>query len=298
MFFTSTLALSPYLVLDVDGNNNGIYNEPSDLNLFEGGNADDNQVIIRATVYNKFGERAAGSAVTFSADSTEATFPNGNIETTDLNGQAFVLVEVTPMTDQRPPDSSEYHRIRRQRGCQSCFPLPPACNGNKHDVTANPSVIPPSTQDKESTSTISASVKMLNALPVPDGSVVSFIASCGTVTPFAQTTNGVATATFTAPAIVPSDPCQVTASIAGVSGSADITVTPALSVLPTTQTINGLIGGTVSYTISGGVAPYTVTSGNSATQPATARIDDCSDPEDSGTWMSTLRMPAGITALR
>ena len=44
VFFSSTLSLSPYLVLDVDGNGNGIYNEPSDLNLFEGGNADDNQV--------------------------------------------------------------------------------------------------------------------------------------------------------------------------------------------------------------------------------------------------------------
>ena len=250
------------------------------------------RLIVRATVYNKFGERASGSTVTFGADSTEATFPNGNTATTDSFGQASVLVKVTPMTV-RNLQTVLNITARADNGAfnlVSLFLQPVTVTSI--EVTANPSVIAPTTQDKESTSTISAAVKMLNTLPVPDGSVVSFIASCGTVDPFGQTTNGVATATFTAPSTVPPDPCRVTASIAGLSGFADITITTALSVLPTTQTINGLTGGKVSYIITGGIAPYTVTSGN-RNAACNSTDSDCSDAEDSGTWIVDTRDASG-----
>ncbi len=41
-------------------------------------------------------------------------------------------------------------------------------------------------------------------------------------------------------------------------------MTTSLIVQPSSQTINGVIGGTATYTIYGGVAPYTVTSNNTA----------------------------------
>ncbi len=49
------------MYLDVDGDDDGIYNEASDYILFE--NSTDNQVIIRATVFNRFGQRAFGSVL-------------------------------------------------------------------------------------------------------------------------------------------------------------------------------------------------------------------------------------------
>jgi hypothetical protein len=284
VFYSSTLSLYPFMYLDVDGNNNKVYNENTDVNLFESGNADDNQVTIRATVYNKYGQRASGSTVTFGADSTEATFPNGNTATTDSEGQASVTVKVTPMSVRNVQTVLNITASAGNgaAGLVSLFLQPVTITGIA--VTANPTVVAP-----DGTSTVSASVTMLNALPVPDGSTVSFVASCGTVDPFAQTINGLATAKFTAPSTVPSSPCRVTASIAGLPSSittnfADITVTTDLSVIPATQTLNGLTGGAVTYIITGGVAPYTVVSGNKAAA-CNSTDSDCTDAEDSGTWV-------------
>ena len=113
-----------------------------------------------------------------------------------------------------------------------------------------------------------AVVYLNTGTPAPDGSSVGFTTSCGMVTPFGQTLGGVATATFTAPSIPPSSGiCTVTASIGGQSGIADVHVTTSLTVQPDTQTINGVIGGIATFTIYGGVAPYTVTSSNTAFPP-------------------------------
>jgi hypothetical protein len=305
-FFSSTLSLYPFMYLDVDGNNNKVYNENTDVNLFENGNADDNIVTVRATVYNKYGQRASGSTVTFGADSTEATFPLGNTATTDSEGHASVTVKVTPMSVRNLQTvlNITASADNGAAGLVSLFLQPVTITGIV--VTANPTVVAP-----DGTSTVSASVTMLNSLPVPDGSTVSFVASCGTVDPFAQTINGLATAKFTAPSTVPSSPCRVTASIAGLPSSittnfADITVTTDLSVLPKTQTENGLTGGTVSYIITGGVAPYTVTSSKKSAA-CNSTDSDCTDTEDSGIWVVdtpdsggsyifTVTVPAGTAA--
>lgn len=115
VFFSSTsLTLLPFMTLDVDGNNNGIYNEPSDFILFEPGMVGDNEVLIRATVYNRFGQPEPFSVVTFGSDfpykvgssttcsdgttECEVTFPFGNTPMADINGQAFVTVRVDPIT--------------------------------------------------------------------------------------------------------------------------------------------------------------------------------------------------------
>ena len=66
---------SPTLTLEVDSNDNGIFNEPEDFILLQGPN--DNQAIIRATVYDAFGRRVgAGMNVSFASDDpSEVTFP-------------------------------------------------------------------------------------------------------------------------------------------------------------------------------------------------------------------------------
>ena len=112
VFFSSSLSLTPFMFLDADGDNDGIFNEPDDYTLFQNNNANDNQVLFRATVFNKFGQRSFGATVQFGADfpfkvgssttcsdgttSCSVTFPNGNTATTNSNGEAFVLVQVDP----------------------------------------------------------------------------------------------------------------------------------------------------------------------------------------------------------
>jgi hypothetical protein len=132
---------------------------------------------------------------------------------------------------------------------------------NDVSVSANPTVVAP-----RGTSTITAAVRLNTGSPAPNGTSVSFVVSCGSITPFAQTTNGVATATFTAP--VTTGTCNVTATASGVPGRTTIVVTAPLAVLPSAQTINGAPGGNATFKIEGGVPPYSVFSSNSLFAPA------------------------------
>lgn len=267
VFFSVSMNLTPFMFLDVDGNNNGIYNEPSDFILFE--NSTDNEVLIRATVFNRFGQRASGSVVTFGADfpykigssttcsdkssACEVTFPNGNTATTNSSGEAFVLVRVDPLTIRNittilnitaSADNGAFNMVTLEL-------LPVTIS--TVTVSAAPTVVVPG-----GTSTITAAVTLNTGNPAFDGTVVSFTTTCGSVTPFAQTTDGAAAATFTAPST--EDTCTITATAGGVSASVNVTVTSALTVQPTSQTISGVTGGDATYTIFGGLAPYTVSS--------------------------------------
>lgn len=317
MYFGSPLSLTTFMYLDADGDNDQIYNEPDDYTLFQNNNANDNQVLFRATVFSKFGQRASGSKVTFGADfpykpykvdsSTECsdgssscsvTFPNGNTAITNLNGEAFVLVRVDPVMRNITPILNI--TAVADNGASKVYSLfLEPITIDSITVNANPSIV--ALNEK---STISASVKLLHTGgPPPDGTAVGFVATCGTVTPFALTTTGLATATFTAPSTAPSPPvCRVTATVEGISNYADITISSALTVQPSTQTISGLFGGTVSYIISGGVAPYTVTSSDRF-KACNSTDADCSDAEDSGIWtvsasggIFTVTVPPGTAA--
>jgi hypothetical protein len=299
MYFSSSLSLSPFMYLDVNGDGDTVYNEPTDYTLFE--NDNDNKVVVRATVFSKFGQRVSGVSVQFGADSTEATFPNGNTATTNSDGEAFTLVQVDPAAIR---DLGTFINITASASngaanIYTLYLLPVTISSVT--VNANPSVLAPN-----ETSAISAAVKLNTGGPPPDSSAVGFVADCGTVTPFALTTSGLATATFTAPSAVPAPPvCRVTARIAGQEGHTipDITISSALNVQPGTQSINGLLGGTVSYIISGGVAPYTVTSSDRF-KACNSTDADCSDAEDSGIWtvsasggIFTVTVPPGTAAI-
>ncbi len=301
--------LAPTLTLDVD-DGDGVYDQPADFLLFK--TAGDDQRIIRATVTDRFGMLAFDASVTFGADmpyktsSTATTcsdgstscnviFPNGNIATTDANGQAFVLVEVLPgilsdiqtvlnitATATLTDNSTAFNLI-------SLFLSPVSVSPSLSSVTANPTIV-----SVGKTSTVTATVMTDVGTPVPDGTSVNFTTApktasdptpCGSITPFAQTTGGVATATFTAP-LVPGV-CTVSAQVSGVLiGTVDITATTTLSVQPPTQTINGVTGGTATFTIFGGVAPYTITSDNVLFPPSSGSV-----ATNGGSF--TVAVPAG-----
>lgn len=282
VFFATNVNLQPFMILDADADLDGKFDgDPNDFLLF---NPKNNQALIRATVFNKFGQRAAGSFVTFgSDDSKEVSFPTGNTALTNQDGQATILVQVNPSVISNSVRVINITAVADNGafGMVSLFIEP--ITVFKVSVAANPSVIAPN-----ATSSILATVQLSSGTPAPDGSTVSFTASCGAssgiITPFAQTTNSVATATFTAPSTPAS--CIITASIGGKSGTTNVFVTTGLTVVPSKQTINGVAGGTATYTIFGGVPIYTVISDNPAIQPSLPA------PSSNGAFTFTVTVPA------
>ena len=83
----------PTIVLDIDADNDGIYNEASDFNFFE--TSTDDNATLRATAYDEFGKLIIGMNITFLGDSG-ASFPLGATFTTNSDGQAFAYLKVSP----------------------------------------------------------------------------------------------------------------------------------------------------------------------------------------------------------
>ena len=259
-FSTYSLVLLPYMYLEVDGNDaDAIYDEPEDFNLFEPGAVDDDSVTVRATVFDRYGQTEFGSVVTFGADSTEASFPLGNIRTTNAEGQASVLVQVdasvlrSSITILNITASAD----NGAAGMVTLFLEPVVVSSVT--VSADPTSV-----ETGGTSTITAAVTLNTGASAPDGTTVSFTTTCGTVTPFAQTTGGVATATFTAPEVTADTTATITASVGGKSDSVVVTITAPVTPppTPTPDTTSPTVSSTIPANGDIGVAhptPVTIT---------------------------------------
>lgn len=291
VYFTLSLVTTtppPTLKLHVKDAANDTYDEPEDFALLK--TAGDDQRTIKAVLLDGFGQPLSGIKVRFNSDSpTEVTFTPADPVYTNSNGEAFVTVTVKPsiITDLTRVLNITAEADTKKDGSYATANiltlfLEPVRVSNI-SVTANPEVAAPN-----GTSTIRAVVSLNTGTATPDGSTVNFTTSCGFIPPFAQTTNGVATATFTAPSIPPSNNiCTITTSIGGQSGTADVRVTTSLTVQPPAQIVNGVNGGNATYIIFGGVAPYAVTTNNRAIACNDTNSDgDCSDPSDidKGIW--------------
>lgn len=190
-------------------------------------------VTVTATVFDGFGRLVSNIDVTFGSDSTEATFPLGNTATTDINGQASVLVKVVP-SELRPVPTVINITALAYNGAFNMVSLilPPVTISNVQ-VFANPQTVA-----SGGDSTIIASVTTTAGTSAPDGTTVNFTVSAnGSVdTPFAQTTGGMATAKFTAATVTSNSSATITASAGGRSGSTTINITAPVIPVATTVT--------------------------------------------------------------
>lgn len=255
IFDLALLTAAPTLTLAVDNNSDGSYNDPSDFIFFDPADPHD-EAIIRATVLDEAGAPVLSDTVTFGADNTEATFPNGNAVQTNSAGQAFVLIKIVPtgLTNITIPLN-----VNAVSTKTSAFNVITLFIGpitiNQVTVVADPQSIA-----SAGTSTITVTVTTAAGTFVPDGTTVNFTTTRGNITPFSQTTAGLATATFTAPTIAAgSVTATITASAGGKSGTTNVLVTappptpspspspsptpsptpvPALAVLPTSTTLS------------------------------------------------------------
>lgn len=269
----TTTTVTPYIELKVDGNNDGWYNGTGDQALFENNDPADNTVNVLATVYDGKGGYLKNTKVTFAADSTVVSFPNGTTATTDNNGHALVLAKVTPttITAENTVVNLTASTTGGAVGLVSLYLSPVTIASVSIAAT-------PTTVATNGTATVTATVKTSLGTAAPDGTSVSFTSVCGvastvstgTITPFAQTTAGAATATFKAPS-TNNLSCTVSASSGGVTASAiisvytaapEVTVKPDdLKILPATISVAILtISQTFQFTITGGYTPYITTS--------------------------------------
>lgn len=247
----------PQVVLEVDADNDGIYNETSDFNFFE--TPTDDTATLRATAYDEFGKRIVGMDITFSGDSG-ASFPLGNVFKTNSAGQAFTNLKVSPTSVVGQETSLNIYATGANDavGFLQVFLQPVYITG----ITL---VASPSGVIAGETSTVTAYVTT-SAGTIPDDLAVQFSVSpvtLGYVAPVvALTSNGSATTVFTPSDTLTGD-ATVIASIGNFTASTTITITTELAVTPDSQTLtNPAVGDTVTFTISGGVGPYTATSSN------------------------------------
>jgi hypothetical protein len=253
----------PQIVVEIDADNDGIYNETSDFNFFE--TPTDDTALLRATAFDEFGKRVVGIDITFSGDSG-ASFPLGNVFKTNSNGQAFATLKVSPTSVIGQETSLNLYATGYICGCASTvgflqiFLQPVYITG----ITLN--AFPAGVIAGE-TSTVTATITT-SAGTIPDDLAVQFSVSpvtLGSVAPVvALTSNGAASTTFT-PSDTQTGTATITASIANVSATATIVVTTELAVTPDSRTLtNPAPGAPATYTISGGVAPYNATSSNTS----------------------------------
>jgi intimin len=227
-------------------------------------------ITVTATVFDGFGRLVTGVSVLFGSDSSEATFPLGDTAVTDMNGQASVLLKVVP-SQLRPVPTVISIMALASNGAFNMvsLTLPPVdvASTPTSYLTADPPIL-----NISGTSKIDAVVFLNTGSAAPDGITVNFRTTCGFITPFAQTTDGVAEATFTAPS-TPAR-CTISGQVGNVhvgSVRVDVIIGP-LAVQPKTASIDGATGDTATFTVSGGAPPYSITSTNPLFPPVPASI--------------------------
>lgn len=266
VFFTAQDVLRVSMDMDVDSvPGNAVFNEVPDFTLFE--NDADDEVKVVATVRDMGGLPVGGGwSVTWSASHTEATFVRKDPET-NVYGRAEAVVKVVPASI-RNTDTHVNIAAYAGNGAANMITLflrPVVPDPTTSYLTANPPVV-----NRNGTSTITAVVMLNTGSRAPDGTTVNFRVTCdpndypGLVTPFAQTTGGVATATFTAPPVAAE--CTITAKVAGIIiGTVKVTVQAPLSIFPSAMTLD-LDGSsaptTGTFEIVGGVPPFSIISSN------------------------------------
>ncbi len=258
------------LTIDIDGNDNGVYNEQTDYYLLE--NSSDKEAIIKITYKDKYGKAIYGSAVTFTSDSKEVSFPMGSTVTTDGSGQATVLIKVEPtILRSLTTTASIIATASDTKNAILLYILPVTVSPSFSAISATPDTV-----NTGGTAVITALVKNnLNSV-VPNGTIVNYTTTCGTVAASSTTTAGVATASYTAPSTVPIDGvCIITVSsnnvILGVVtltiGTIDptkssITATPNTIVVEETSVITVMVKNNMGNLVPNGtIVNFTATCG-------------------------------------
>ncbi|MBI5634922.1 MAG: Ig-like domain-containing protein [Nitrospirae bacterium] len=284
VYFSSNDVLAATMSMDVNSvPGNATYNELSDITLFENATDDTAEVLVR--VFDAGGVPVGGGwGVSWGTSHAEAIILRAETET-NVYGQAKAVIQVTPETIR---NTDTHVNVSAFAGNGSfnlttLFLRPVVVSAGASSLTASPIIV-----STGGTSTLTAVVKLNTGAIAPDGTTVNFTTTCGSVTPFGQTTDGVATGTFTAP--LTEGICTVSATAGGVLiGSVDITATTTFAIQPGSLTVDGVAGGVATFTVVGGSPNYQIFTDSTVITPAPATVTTTG-----GTF--SLTVPAGTPA--
>jgi hypothetical protein len=274
VYFNSETASPNVLVLDVDGDGDGTYNERTDFEVFE-----HDSILLRATLRTNTGSAVAGSAVTFYADFPyEVNFYDisGNPTTTvytNSSGVAFINMKADLVLQEERTylNVSAYDVSGGAVDMITLFLSPVVIS--QIVFTEIPDYIDlDDAQNAGNPVNITVQVYSSDGF-VPDGTIVKFVADVAGTDIDSPTVFYVSTidgqATLTMPTslfdgiyeLAPGT-LMITASCGGISATDDIVLvrSATITITPTTWDLGCPVTMImpVGYVVSGGVAPYTV----------------------------------------
>lgn len=305
VFFTTAIVIYPSLSASIDGDGDGVFDESDDFVMIANGR---DTATLKARLLDATETPLVGRTILFSTDTTfidcteskdaciilaqpfheEVLFPNGRTAWTNSNGEGTIEI-VLSSNIKEFRTSFNVAAQDTTSGATDMFTvfLDPVTIG-RVTVVANPQVLAPSGTSDVTTCAYTTGSTFNTGVPVPDGTIIQLSATAGIITPFVQTVNGCATTTYTAPSTTGN--VIITATAGGVIGTTTVTVTTALTVSPAI-TVDGVVGGTATFTITGGIPSYTITRNNAAawTAPVPATVTT-----SGGTF--TVTVPANTPA--
>lgn len=262
-------AVQSKITLSVDSNGNNIYNEPADFIVSTSSGI---MSKLMLTFIDGAGEAVANKTITLASDSTMVTLSSTSV-TTDNTGNAYVFATfANPQSGLLANTVFVDITASASDGTVGtiALQLKPFIVGG---LTFYPDTYAPNTGD---TANLTACITNSSSTPVQLANLaINFTASpatSGIMLPFAFTdATGCAKNTFKA---ITAGPVILTASFTSVSSQLTLNVQKAsqqLQITPTSASVNA--GDSVMFMITGGTAPYTVTSLNpSLTNPATWNV--------------------------
>jgi len=278
-YFTTAIVIYPSLSASIDGDGDGSYGDSDDFILIANGR---DTATIKATLLDARSLLISDRSISFSTDTTfidctledcttldqpyaqEIVFPNGRTARTN-DGEATVEI-IASSNIKEFRTSFNVSAVDTTSGAFDLFTvfLDPVTVGTV-TVTAAPPVVAPSGTSVVTICAYTTGDSFNTGVPVPDGTIITVSATAGVIAPFVQTIGGCATTTFTAP--LAEGGVTITATVGGMSGFTIVTVTTTLTVVPSPQTIDGVTGGTATFTIFGGIPPYSIFSSDSLFPP-------------------------------
>lgn len=252
--FTSNVSRTPLLLVEVDSNHNGIYDEDEDYSVSQGSEID-----FKVKVLNNLGFPESGILVNVSG-----SYISGGSAYTDDTGYTHVYTVVqgenTTYEKYFVITITASDRDNNSITSYLTFTLTEVVP-EQVILTADPDTLVVGEQ-----SVITATVIGSNGMPL-QGVEVNFSADNGDITGHATTDeNGEAVVVYTAPNSVSSCGCDgkitITASVNNISGEVTILVYGSLEITPPIMSVDGETGAVVSFTVTGGVPPYKVTPSN------------------------------------
>lgn len=255
-------AIKNQLAVSVDSNGNNVYDEPSDFTI---SGTSGNPVKLRLTFTDAGGAPLSGKTITLSSDSNLVSFSSSSL-TTDGNGTAYSFATVT---DNRNTVFADITATASDGTARSAtLKLQPFIIGDIQFYADNYSLSPGDTAKLTACPVSSSGPVQVANLQVNFSEAP---ASSGQLLPFAFTdTTGCTTNNFAA---VNTGSVTITASFAGASRNITLNVSKApqppqtLQATPSSPSIP--VGSSQLIMITGGLAPYTITSLNpDLTNPA------------------------------